>query len=232
MAAKKKFSKIFVVTGPDASGKDVQIERLVNWLSKETRLKVSTVRIWDTLETFKDISDQKVLSQVIDAFLTQFTPEARSLFLSSALLNALQKKMAETELLIVNGFIYKYWASELAYGVNPSLWHQMAQCFPRPDSIFFLDVPLDVCLSRRERWTNYESGGSGVNGSQRAVFQEKVHSKFAETLKDAGHIYKINGNQEENQVFIELRRAFATKLQSAFGHSSHIFRQEDFSASL
>ena len=209
---------MIVLTGADASGKDTQIKLLEEALQLKGK-KVQILTIWDSFGDFENIGDPVLLKKVLSGFLLKFEPHARSLFLMSSLRNSLDKIKSSSEIVLVNGYIYKYWASEMAYGVERDFWKTSFLLFPQPHSIFYIRTDLKECLKRREQWTNYEKGeGRFANNISLNFFdfQEAIHKNLdklmAELINEpmtdlrpeqAG-VRIVDGNKSQDIVFQEI----------------------------
>lgn len=196
--------KFIVISGPDACGKDTQIKRLENYFIKLGK-KTQVLSIHSSLLDFNLVSSIKAFSDVLNIFLLKFEPIARTLFLQSLVKNTLDKIQGTTEIVIFNGYWYKYAASEAAYGVPLSFWSNSAsQYFPKPDIAIHLDVPFDSCFKRRQNWTPYESGMARYWGSKNLNFEQfqlTVHKEFESLISNISDpILRIDGNHDVDQV--------------------------------
>jgi thymidylate kinase len=197
--------KMIVLTGPDACGKDTQTEMLSESL-KNRDLKVQSLSIWNSLQEFHGVADPKILQKIVETFLLKFSGEARSLFLASCLQNSLKMIKPDSDFVIFNGYHYKYWASELTYGVNPTLWEQkLAPLFPKPDLVVFLDVPPSISLERREVWSAYEQGqAQGTGRFDLKSFQEKNYDTFRTLMSSVPGTVRLDGSQPKTKIHVDL----------------------------
>lgn len=200
--------KFIVVTGADACGKDTQIASLVQHLSNQGQA-VQPLTIWDSLQDFAHISDKKVLMDVLDSFLLKFEPHARSLFLLSCLRNSLDKIKSATEVVLFNGYVFKYWASEMSYGIEDEFWQKSIESLmPKPDQVFYLKTPLEQCLSRRLKWSQYEQGQARHAGDGKKdfiEFQKSVHLHLDQILDRLPGLQILDGSQSPEAVFTALK---------------------------
>ena len=206
--------KLIVVTGPDASGKDLQIKALQDHLQKRG-FSVKTATVWDSLAVFSSLP-QAQGKEFVDGILSRLSPEARSLFLASALMDSWKSAAAqavETDYLLFNGYIYKYWASEKAHGVNADIWANLEELFQRPDMILYLDVPWEVCSARRERWTPYE------RGENLGTFQVRVHENLR-TLAMSHNAVFVDGCASAEGVTEHLLQALFPAAPTSFSSAS------------
>lgn len=196
--------KFIVVSGADACGKDTQIERLkAHFLNQN--IKTQFLCLDSSLESLQGFWTLNSPDSFVNAILLQFEPIARTLFLQSLIKNTLDKIERDTDVVIFNGYWYKYAASEAAYGIPLSFWSSAAsQYFPKPDVSIYLDVPFEHCLKRRQHWTPYESGKARYWGGRplsHEDFQKAIHQNFRllySQIPDS--VFQIDGNHDEDQV--------------------------------
>lgn len=202
--------KTLVITGPDACGKDTQIERLSSSL-RSVGKKVQVLSIQNSLADFKEIADMKTIDSFLSVFLLKFESTARTYFLLSLLRNAISRVDKKADLVIWNSYWYKYAASELAYGAPSQIWLGPLESFPQPDHIFVLQASLESCLLRRARWSEYESGGASTQLNLES-FQKSMRKNLDDTLKTLPSPKTfIEGDRSEDVVATELS-ALVTKL--------------------
>ena len=198
------------VTGPDASGKDTQVELLARHF-KSLGLKTSVTSIWSALRLFNGTASPETIHVVLQTFLTEFAPVPRSLFLQSVLQQSMSEAEPDSDVLIMNGFVTKYWASEKAYGVDDSVWEGPARhLFRRPEAILVLECPLETCLSRRTKWTPYERGEAQFAHSpveSLREFQTRLHRVFPEVIdrctalfQPPAGVHRIAGDGEPDRI--------------------------------
>ena len=199
--------KLIAITGADASGKDTQIGEL----SKHFRaqgLQVAIVDIWDSFQDFIADSPRESVGKILDGFLLRFEPDARTLFLQSVLRNSFTKIPKIADLVLLNGYTYKYWATEAAYGASESLWKNRAEVFPEPDRVIYLKTPVETCLARRAKWTAYESGaGRSVDDGGSFTlesFQRRTHERL-DAILASRKATVVDGGRDAALVQAELR---------------------------
>jgi thymidylate kinase len=198
--------KLVAIVGADASGKDTQIAKLKAHLEALGK-RVQVISIWDSLAEFVSISDKKILKQTVETFLLNFEAEARSFFLLSCLRNSESKIKTDCDYIFLNGFFHKYWASEISYGVDSTLWENNTPFFRKTDSVIYLRTSVEICLKRKEEWSNYEQGKGKFKGealSSKEDFQKKLHSQLDLLMKQYPEVKAINGDQHPENVFNEI----------------------------
>ena len=151
---------IICVTGPDGAGKTTQIARIAEGLSKRGKKRIVAMTIWDMLLDphtrgrlgFKSPAE-------VDSFLEVLSPMARMLFLCHCLYEALDLAMArKPDIVLANGYWYKYWATEVAHGGDPQAMLNLMQVFPEPVLTFCLDITADEAFKRKAKLSGYETG--------------------------------------------------------------------------
>lgn len=200
--------KIITLIGADASGKDTQIALLKSHLESQGN-SVQVVTIWDSLSEFAAIEDKKILKQTVETFLLKFEAEARSFFLLACLKNSESKIDSSKDYVFLNGFYQKYWASEMAYGVSSDLWKENSKVFQKSHKMFFLNTPLEVCLQRKQSWSNYEQGLGKFKKDFKGTttkedFQKNLHNELEKIINIFPDIQTISGNQTQENVFKDL----------------------------
>lgn len=144
--------KLIAITGSDGCGKSTVIEALSNQFPSSV---VSD--IWQPMYRENTLFNSK---HSVDNYLCELLPEARSLFLAHAILESVQKQETNaSDIHFINAYYYKYFATELAYGVSSEKLQDLIAWFPKPDLTIRLTVPLEVVAQRKKRFSRYESGG-------------------------------------------------------------------------
>ena len=145
--------KLICITGQDGAGKSTLIETLSKKLSS-----VRVAGIWDIMDghipniPFNSKKD-------VDAYLCELTADARLLFLAHALKHSVEMaQRSNKEIILLNAYHYKYFASELALGADPSLVMSLSSYFPKPDRVISLLIPTGTAVQRKERYSRYECG--------------------------------------------------------------------------
>lgn len=161
--------KIIAITGTDGTGKSTLCRNLC---SKYPDFR--EVSIWDAMEgslfhTKKDI----------DTYLCSLSSNARLLFLSHALIQSLDMaRNSGASTLLLNGYYYKYFASELALGADTTLVNKMIEAFPVPDLIIELIGDPDISFERKDKLSRYECGLQTPSFETFQEFQKKVVTIF------------------------------------------------------
>lgn len=162
--------RLICITGGDGAGKST----LVNGL-KAKLPQAYEAGIWDLLGS-GEASLPFQSKRQIDAFLCGLTPDSRLLFLAHALKWSIDTAMAsDQELILLNAYYYKYFATELALGADPLLVASLAERFPRPDIVIRLDLAFGEAAKRKTKLSRYECGAVDEPSQEAFLdFQERA----------------------------------------------------------
>ncbi|HUP58552.1 MAG TPA: hypothetical protein VM598_13930 [Bdellovibrionota bacterium] len=166
------------ITGPDGSGKSTAAGRVSELLSG--RFGADSVRIasvWDALSSSGLFTSRESVAD----YLGRLEPVARCLFIFHAMSQSLSLALkAEPRFLLIDGHVYKYAASELAYGVADEIVLGAARGFARPDRVFFLEIDPATAQDRKQSVSRYEQGESGFLEFQDRMGQtwRKLEERF------------------------------------------------------
>lgn len=152
-------TSVICVAGGDGSGKTTQIARLTAYFSERGHNAVP-VTIWDAF------ADPTVASKLpfdrpsdVYGYLKLLGPVSRTHFLFHALHLALERASDRNpDVLLLNAYWYKYFATEVAHGGDPALLRQLAAGFPEPDFTFYLSVDPEEAMARKAHPSDYEYG--------------------------------------------------------------------------
>jgi dTMP kinase len=187
--------KYICITGADGTGKSTLIDKL-----KEGFEQGYVAGIWDIFTQHTNGQPFKS-KQDIDTYLCALTPNARLLFLTHALSFSTQKATeSNAKLILLNGYFYKYFASEAALGADKTLINNLSEYFPKPDLILNLTVNLNIAAHRKKHLSRYECGCADTATVENFMgFQEKVIENWS--FFGSENIKTINTEQSENEVF-------------------------------
>ena len=150
---------VIVVTGPDGSGKSTLCARLREELgSAASPNKVAQVSVWDAMAASGLFADRRA----VGAYLDDLDGPPRTLFIFHALSRSIDLALrGGAEVLVVEGYWYKYAVTEIAYGVEERFVEAAASAFPRPALTIRLDVGVEESWDRKGEATAYERGAAG-----------------------------------------------------------------------
>lgn len=199
--------EVITLIGADACGKDTQIELLKKHFEAQNK-KVQVITIWDSLSEFASIKDKRSLQEIVEIFLLQYEAHARSFFLLACLKNSEAKLDPTNDIILLNGFYHKYWASEMSYGVESSFWEKNRSEFVISDKVFYLKTPVLECLRRKTSWSKYEQGlarfAANHQRVDKTVFQKNLHTHLERISNSIENLVVIDGSKSVDEVFKEI----------------------------
>lgn len=153
-------AKLVCVTGPDGAGKTTQIARIAEWLARDGTRRIAAVTIWDLL--LDPSCRAKLLFEEpaqVDRYLSLLHPTSRALFLYHCFHEALVlARKRDADILLVNAYWYKYYATEIAHGGDRVVLRELARVFPTPALTFYLQVTPEDAFERKAQLSGYETG--------------------------------------------------------------------------
>lgn len=195
-------AKLICVTGPDGSGKTTQIARIGEALSKRGKKRIVPMTVWDML------LDPSTRGRVgfkspaeLDSFLEVLSPMARMLFLSHCLYAALDLALArKPDIILANGYWYKYWATEIAHGGDPVAMLALMDVFPEPLLTFCLDIDAEEAFRRKAKLSGYESGFAAERTLDAfTAFQARARPPL-ERLAQEKQWIRLNGSEPASSL--------------------------------
>jgi len=187
--------KIICITGLDGTGKNTLIENL-----KPLLPPFYLANIWDLLEG--DFKERPFTSKrEVDGYLCNLTSNSRLLFLAHALKFSIDKALQSSDnIIVVNGYFYKYFASELALNASENLVEALIQNFVKPNLVIELLLSPKVAAERKNRFSRYECGLSkDANANQFIDFQQKASPFWNNFLHTNWHKISTEGSEKESK---------------------------------
>lgn len=194
--------RIVCITGTDGAGKSTQIAELGSALG-ERGLTVRAVSIWDGL-TSEAVRDRLAFQsrEQVYRYLEVLTPLSRTYFLFHALRLSLDLAAdGQSDILLLDGYWYKYYATEVAGGVDAEAVRAMAAGFPVPDRTFYLKVDTRDAALRKQELTAYERGFSEAD---RFTSLQTESQRALESLAAELDWRVVDGKGEVAQITAEL----------------------------
>ncbi len=166
--------KLICITGADGTGKSTLVRKIARKISS-----VYVAGIWDLLKNpvaglpFKS-------KQEVDNFLCELTPDSRFLFMTHALKFATDKALkSDKDVILLNAYIYKYFASEKSLQADNQLIKSLSNHFPEPDIIFNLKLKPEISAERKNQFSRYECALSkNPNKPDFIKFQYQIHKNW------------------------------------------------------
>lgn len=184
--------KIICITGQDGVGKNT----VINALSDKYPSAV-VANIWDIMEGGVETVPFKSKADV-DNYLCSLTPDSRCLFLAHALKFSIDSAMSsKSELVILNAYYYKYFATELALGASETLCNGLIKSFPVPDLVIKLELDISSSLERKDQLSKYECGAQSTSKNNFLVFQKVALKKWEHFNQDNWEVVSTNVSKDE-----------------------------------
>jgi dTMP kinase len=165
------------ITGPDGSGKStacLKVAELLNARFGPRSARVSSA--WDAIAASGLFPSREAVSR----YFTGLEPHARCLFILHAVSQSVALARKENpRFLLVDGYFYKYLASELAYGTPEPVALGACRGLESPDRIFFLGIDPAAAWKRKAAASSYESGGA------------QGHEAFLEFQRRMSHSWEL-----------------------------------------
>jgi thymidylate kinase len=182
--------KLIAITGMDGVGKNSVMDALV-----ESFPRATTAEIWQPMYGTSSPFSSK---QAVDRYLCSLTTEARSLFLAHALWESTQQALRQdADILFLNAYYYKYFATELAMGAPKTLIEKLITLFPKPDLVIEITCPIEQVVQRKKRFSRYECGcAEEANAASFAAFQSTCSNHW-EVFKNSMDVSFDNGSSKE-----------------------------------
>jgi len=192
---KNKYSGKFIIfEGLDGSGQSTQSKKLYDFFRKKGRLTILTKEpVYDNISGKKIRQVLRKNEQITPGKLQMLFVQNRKEHLNELIIPSLKKNI-----IVISD---RYFLSTCAFGgINLNLeWLiKLNNNFLLPNIIFYLDVPVKVCLERiKKRGEDFE------------FFEEKkkltkVRQNYRRLIKRFPNAYLINGELSKKEVFENL----------------------------
>ncbi|OFZ39294.1 MAG: hypothetical protein A2504_07995 [Bdellovibrionales bacterium RIFOXYD12_FULL_39_22] len=196
--------KHIVITGGDGTGKSTHCK----FLQGHLKVPVAISSPWDALPIILKVnSNFKFDSRDgIQLYLSQCSSKSRAFFLYHCVSRAYQACVEKgPQLIISDGYWYKYAVSEACYGNDFDKLVQGAALFDPPDEVIYLKLDENIALARKTTISRYERGGAQEEVDVQAKFlegQRKMQFFWNKLIKKDWHV--VDANQSLEQVQSEV----------------------------
>jgi thymidylate kinase len=187
------------MTGGDGSGKSTQIDCLTKFF-EQRKIATAAVSVWDAFTDPAVVAAMPIADPSdIYRYLKLLGPNSRPHFLFHALHLSLERALERRpQVLLLDGYWYKYFAAEIAHGADPAVLRSLAAAFPEPNVTFHLAIGPQDALRRKFHHSDYESG-YGDDAQAFLDFQEGVQHVLIGLAMEFGWI-DIEAQQPPEEV--------------------------------
>jgi thymidylate kinase len=199
--------KCIAITGPDGAGKSTLCKRLnVDLESRGFKTAISSA--WDSLIILNKYSNGGFQDkEQVQNYLMSCEGESRIYFMLHSLMRSLEEHRRDgVDLLILDGYWYKYIVSEISFGIEKSELKNLCNLFPDVLSTIFLDIKPKLALSRKKELSQYETQGS-KKAANFLELQRNQYSLWQDLLKSNPNWKIISSDQEVDSVYEQLLEA-------------------------
>ena len=196
--------KCIAITGPDGSGKSTLCKKLCLEL-KSQGCNVAVSSAWDSLKILNKYSNGGFEDrEQIQNYLMSCEGESRIYFMLHSLMRSLEEHRNNgVELLILDGYWYKYLISEISMGLDKSILSSLSILFPEVLTTIYLDIDPELALRRKEELSQYETQGS-KEATKFLELQTIQYSLWKDLLLTKPEWVSISSNQEISMVFEQI----------------------------
>lgn len=143
----------------DGAGKSTQIDELAARLEGDGR-SVAVATIWDLIldPAFEGRALFAEPSEA-DGYLELLSPVSRMFFLAHSISESVVRALARgTDVLLLNAYWYKYYATEVAHGGDRAVLRAINSVLPEPHVTFYLRITPAEAARRKGTFSAYEAG--------------------------------------------------------------------------
>lgn len=174
---------LIVIEGTDGSGKSTQIEKLKRWI--EDKSYGCMVSEWKTSRLIANVIDDAKDRNLLNA--TTFSLLYAADF-ADRLENSIIPALNAGFVVLLDRYTYTAFARDVVRGLNIDWVKKLYNYAPKPDLVFYLDMPIDILLKRVIGTTGLDYWESGRDIG--------LSTDFYESFK----IYQANCLEEYNKM--------------------------------
>ena len=192
---------LIVIEGTDGSGKSTQIERLKRWIEDQSYGVM--VSEWKTSKFIADAINDAKERNLLNAttFSLLYAADFADRF-ENIILPALKAGFV----VILDRYVYTAYARDVVRGHDINWLKNLYEYAPKPDMVFYLDVPVEILLKRIIGTTglDYWESGRDIGLSSDfyksfQIYQGKCLDEYQKMIKEYGFI-SIDGTLSEKEI--------------------------------
>ena len=192
---------LIVVEGTDGSGKSTQIEKLRRWI--EDKSYGCMVSEWKTSRLIANVIDDAKDRNLLNA--TTFSLLYAADF-ADRLENTIIPALNSGFVVLLDRYTYTAFARDVVRGLNIEWVKKLYNYAPKPDLVFYLDMPIDVLLKRVIGTTglDYWESGRDIGLSTDfyksfQIYQGKCLDAYQKMIDEYGFI-SIDGTKSPKEI--------------------------------
>ena len=206
---------LIVIEGTDGSGRSSQISRLRDWLAIESYgVRISE---WQTSRLMGRVIDRAKEQNLLNA--TTFSLAYAADFadrLEREIIPALKSGL----IVLTDRYTYTAYARDIVRGTSPEWVRKLYSFAPKPDLVFYLNVPVDVLLKRIITTTGFEYyesckdiGLSTDFYESFKIYQIRIMNEYAKMSEEFNFI-AIEATKSKHEIQNEIRSSIKTILDT------------------
>lgn len=192
---------LIVIEGTDGSGKSTQIERLRRWI--EDKSYGCMVSEWKTSRLIANVIDDAKDRNLLNA--TTFSLLYAADF-ADRLENTIIPALDSGFVVLLDRYTYTAFARDVVRGLNMDWVKKLYDYAPKPDLVFYLDMPIDILLKRVIGTTglDYWESGRDIGLSTDfyesfKIYQTKCLEEYNK-MKDEYNFVSIDGTLPREDI--------------------------------
>jgi len=213
---------LFVIEGPDGSGRSTQIRLLTDWLESRGHA-VTMVGLRRSNLVAKELSDAKQ-GHILDR-------TTMSLFYATDFADQLEHTMIPAlragHIVLADRYVYTLMARDICRGTDRAWLESLYGMALVPDTVFYLKVRPPALAERSlEKYGSLDFWESGMDlglapdrYDSFLKYQTLLQQQFARMQQQHAFVI-VNGNRTVRAVAAELRRLLEPIVQEGMGHGS------------
>ncbi|RCK79087.1 MAG: Thymidylate kinase [Candidatus Ozemobacter sibiricus] len=176
------------LTGIDGCGKSTHIRGLSEWLANTHGRRAAHLHVWEIAHNPRYHHHPFIADPAaVHRYLALLSGGPRALFIFHGLLESLHLvRQARPDLILANGYWYKYAFTEALTGTDPQWLRTFAAVFPRPVVTVLLDLDPALAWSRKSTVTPYECGFQPPSEATFVAFQSRLRASLRDEAAREG----------------------------------------------